>query len=189
MNRKGLIATAVAIAVLPMGAASANDIGYTYGAMSVNSVDLDFPGLSSETGFGLEGYVGFSDSFHAGVEYRTADFSGVDLNQTSVAFGYNRDLSRNASFFGRVSWENLEAGAADDDGFGLEAGMRGYVAPAFELSGSVKYIDLGGSGGDETFLELGGLYEFSNQFALGLSYETGDSFDVLSLSGRFYFGR
>ena len=80
------------------------------------------------------------------------------------------------------------AGSNDETGFGFGVGLRFAAASNVELNAGIDYVDYG-SGGDDTALSLGGLYNFTPSFALGLAGSWGDDVSSYSLSGRFYFGQ
>ena len=93
----------------------------------------------------------------------------------------------------RVSYESVEIdvpgfGSADDSGFGLGLGLRFAASEQLELNAGINYVDLGDSG-DDTGFEAGGLYSFTDAFALGLSGSWGDNVSAYSVTGRFYFGQ
>jgi hypothetical protein len=93
---------------------------------------------------------------------------------------------------GRAAYAKADVSAggglsADDDGYQLSAGARGEVADGFELEGNVIYTDFGGSGGDDTELAVGGRYFFTENFAVGAEFRTGDDADTIFAGVRFAF--
>ena len=184
--KKGIIAAAVAAAALSPLAASA-EISYSYGEIQYVDIDVDAGvfGSASESGFGLEGSYEINDMFHIGIDFSSVD----DLDQTTLGFGYHREVGDDASFYADLAWESIDAGAAgDDDGYSIELGLRGMVSDTFELQGYIGQIDVGGS---EMFYGLGGRYYFNDNMAVGLGYETIESFgvevDTLELGFRYNF--
>ena len=77
---------------------------------------------------------------------------------------------------------SFDAGLAR--GFGVGVGMRFWAMDGLELNGSINYVDVGD---DDTALNLGGLYSFTPQFALGLGTSFSDDASSYLLFGRFYF--
>ncbi len=75
-------------------------------------------------------------------------------------------------------------GDADDNGFALSAGARGWVADGFEVRGAVRHVNLDNN---DTYLELAGDYYFSDTFSAGASLEFAGDNDVFSIGVRLYF--
>ena len=75
-------------------------------------------------------------------------------------------------------------GGADDTGIGLAGGVRGLIAPNFEMRGFVNHINLDNS---DTYLELAGDYYFTPSFVAGLSIEFAGDVDALTVGARWYF--
>ena len=67
------------------------------------------------------------------------------------------------------------------------AGLRFAASDQLELGAGIKYVDYSDLG-DDTSLELGALYDFTDAFSLGLAIETSDEVTTVELSGRLYFG-
>lgn len=173
--------------------AVAEDFDYSWLSLSYGMVDFDEIDIDGD-GFGLDGSYAFNDDFHAFAEYQAVDLDfGVDATTFSAGVGYNTEMSPAVDAFARLSYEYIEVdmpvfGSDDETGFGFGVGLRFAAGPGVELNAGIDYVDYG-SGGDDTALSLGGLYNFTPAFALGLAGSWGDDVSSYSLSGRFYFGR
>ena len=75
-------------------------------------------------------------------------------------------------------------GSADDNGLSLAGGIRGLIAPQFEVRGSVNHVTIGE---DDTFLEIAGDYYFSDEVAAGLSVDVGGDVDTFTVGVRWFF--
>ena len=190
---KRFLSIAVLLSVSP---AFAGGLSYNFAEISYMNAefDEDFGGSSVDgDGFGISGSFEVGESWFIAASYGTLDFDfGVDLDQLSIGGGFYMDLSDRADFFAQVSYIQAEIsasgfGSADEDGYGVAVGMRGMVSDKVELNGSISYTDLG-DGADGTAFGVGGLYSFTDNFALGLGIETDDDITMYGVSGRFYFG-
>lgn len=175
--------------------AAAGAEGFDYNWLSVNYGMVDFDEINVDgDGFGIDGSLALNDDFHVFADYETAglDFD-VDATTFSAGIGYNTAMSPAVDAFARLSYEYIEldvplAGSQDENGFGFGVGLRFAAGPAVELNAGIDYVDYG-DGGDDTALSLGGLYNFTPSFALGLAGSWGDDVTSYSLGGRFYFGQ
>lgn len=79
---------------------------------------------------------------------------------------------------------DFPTGRADDTGVGLTGGIRGLIAPDFEVRGAVHHANVDDS---DTWLELAGDYYFTPNFAAGLSVEFAGDTDAWSIGARWYF--
>ena len=164
------------LAATPL-AAMADDMSYSYVDLGYAQTDID--GVSSSAdGFGLRGSIGFAQNWFAFADYVAESVSGIDIDTLSVGVGAHYGFTENLDLVGRVGYfeVNLDAGGglnADDNGFLLDAGLRGRVGDAVELEGGVHYTDLS-DGGDDTALFVGGRFHFNKTWALGAEYESGD---------------
>ncbi len=190
------------IALLALSAtAAAEDFSYNYVSFGYGNTDFD-TGRGGQIdnfnadgdGFVLSGAVEITDQIHAFASYDSADLgSNVDISRWSAGIGYNTSISDVTDMYARISYESFEIdlplfGSIDDSGYGFAVGMRYAATDAVELNAAINYVDYGDFG-DDTALEIGGLYELSDVFSLGLSAEFGDDFSAWALSGRYYFGR
>ena len=164
--------------------APANEFSYTYAELRF--VDYDDNGGD---GFRFNGAWDLSNNWLLLGGITSADFSSnVDATIIEVGAGYvwhyrpEWDLIATGEFV-RADFDT-PGGSADENGFALSGGLRGYLAPEFEIRGSVNYIDLDDS---DTYLELAGDYYFTQQFAAGLSLEFAGDSDLFSIGARYFF--
>ncbi|HWT14494.1 MAG TPA: outer membrane beta-barrel protein [Patescibacteria group bacterium] len=164
MNLKKL-AFALVLA-LPF-AASAGDLSYSYLQAGVTRVNPDDGG--AENGFGFGGAGALTENWHVFGNYRSYDVNVLgtdfDVDGWNVGLGYNMGISDSADFFGRVSYEKVDADIVDANGWGIEAGVRNAFTDQFEAGASLKYIDI--EDDNNTGLELYGQYKFGEWGLVG----------------------
>lgn len=188
-----MLRTITAVLLLAFGtSAYAEGFDYDYFDLGYGRMDIDGINLDGD-GFSLGGSVTITDNVHAFASYMSADFDfGVDATAYSIGVGYNTPMSDTIDFVGRVSYEKAEVSAgvigADEDGFGVSAGLRFAASEDLEFNASLAYVDLG-SGSGETAIGIGFLYDLSDKIAFGLNGSWGDDVSVYGIGGRFYFGR
>jgi hypothetical protein len=190
-----MLRSALLIGLLAFSA-SASAQGFDYNWISVGYGMIDFDDVNVDgDGFGIDGSYAINDDFHVFGEYVAANLDfGVDATTFSAGIGYNTEMSDVVDAYARLSYEYVEVdmpvfGSDDDSGFGFGVGLRFAAGANVELNAGIDYVDYGGSGGDDTALSLGGLYNFTPSFALGLDGSWGDDVSAYSISGRFYFGQ
>ncbi|MDH3546826.1 MAG: porin family protein [Gammaproteobacteria bacterium] len=186
--------TSLVILLLALSAsASAEGFDYNYLTLGYGNIEFDNINVDGD-GFGIGGSYAINDRVHVFAGYDTADLDfDVDATTLGLGIGYNTSLSDTVDMIARVSYESVEIdvpgfGSADDSGFGLGLGLRFAASEQLELNAGINYVDLGDSG-DDTGFEAGGLYSFTDAFALGLSGSWGDNVSAYSVTGRFYFGQ
>jgi hypothetical protein len=183
------------LAAVPL-AVQADDMSYSYIEGGYTEADLD--NVADGDGFSVRGSVSFSENFFVFGEYATFGFPGsVDLDQISAGLGGHLDISDRVDLVGRVGYTELDLsvpgfGSGSVDGFLVSAGIRGQVSDSFELEAHAVHTDLGSDGGDSTGFVVGGRYFFTESFAAGLEYRTGDELggadlDVIFVGVRFTF--
>jgi hypothetical protein len=171
-------------------------MSYSYIEGGYTEADLD--NVADGDGFSVRGSVSFSENFFVFGEYATFGFPGsVDLDQISAGLGGHLDISDRVDLVGRVGYTELDLsvpgfGSGSVDGFLVSAGIRGQVSDSFELEAHAVHTDLGSDGGDSTGFVVGGRYFFTESFAAGLEYRTGDELggadlDVIFVGVRFTF--
>ena len=164
--------------------APANDLRYTYGELRF--VDYDENGGD---GFRFNGSWDLGNNWIVMGGITSADFNNnVDATIWEIGGGYvwryrpDWDLLATARF---VSADvDTPGGSSDDTGIALSGGVRGFLAPKFELRGSVNHINLDDS---DTYLEIAGDYYITRDFAAGLSLEFAGDSDLFSIGARYYF--
>ena len=177
--------------------ASAQEFDYNWLSFGYSNYELDFGGGAEVDGdaFGIEGSFAINDNVHVFADFKAADLDfDIDATQWSAGIGYNTPLSDSVDLVGQLSYEYIEAeqpvvGKDDENGLGLGLGLRFMAADSIELNAGIDYVDYGDTVGDETSLIVGGLYNFTQNFAVGLRGSFGDVVSFYSLTGRFYFGQ
>jgi hypothetical protein len=177
------------LAAVPL-AAQAEGMSYSYVDLGYTEIDID--GAPTGDGFGLRGSVGFAENFFVSADYASFSFPGsVDLDYYTVGLGGRIGVSDSVDLVGRAAYAKADASAGgglsiDDDGYQVSAGARGEVADGFELEGNVIYTDFG-SGADDTELAVGARYFFTENFAVGAEFRTGDDAETIFAGVRFAF--
>ena len=170
------------LAAAPL-AAMAEDMSYSY--VDLAYVETDIDNAPTADGFALRGSIGFAENWLAFAEYSAQSVQGIDIDFISVGFGGHYGLTDSLDLVGRVGYTevNLDAGGglnADDNGYLVDAGLRGRVGDAVELEGGVHYTDFS-DGGDDTAFYVGGRFHFNKTWALGAEYQDGsDSSSILA---------
>jgi hypothetical protein len=171
--------------------ASASAQGFDYNFLSVGyeRVDLDAGGVDIDgDGFGVEGSFEISESFFLFGGYTAAELeSTVDVDFLSAGVGWHTPLSEQMDFVAGFSYENVDTDFGDEDGYGVNVGLRYQATDAVELNGGINYIDYGNDG-DDTAFGLRVLVGVTDNIDVGLSGEWGDDVSSYGISGRFYFG-
>ncbi len=184
------------VVLLSAGSAfAAENLSYNYAEASY--VDAEFDNGPDGDGVSIFGVGEVGRQFHIFGGYETLEFDGgllgdADYDPLMAGSGYHRDLGERATFYGRASYVDVDVdtiiGSGSDDGFGLTAGVRGLLAPKWEVAAELAYVDLSDIGDDTTFT-LRGLYNMTENFSFGLGYRTSDNIDAFSASLRFYWGK
>jgi opacity protein-like surface antigen len=194
-----MLRSSLVILILALSAsASAQNFDYSY--LTLGYANTDFDELDADgDGFTVGGSYAFTNKLHGFAGYQTADLDsslapgGVDATRMNAGVGYNTTMSNKLDMFARLSYEyvDLDGGSGnsiDDSGLGFGVGLRFAASDQLELDAGIKYVDYGDLG-DDTSLQVGGLYDFTDTFSLGLGVETSDDVTTIALSGRFYFGK
>lgn len=191
--------TLLASALLLPAFGYAGDLSYNYVEATYGETEIDVGdgfGSVDGDGFGIGGSLAVAPNWHVFADFTSADFDfNVESTSYRVGAGFNYPISETADLIARLSYVNVEVEVdtpfgtfdADEDGFGVGAGVRGKVADAFELEGAIEYVDLGGdSSGDTTFIAEG-RYFFTPMFAVGAGVEVGDDVTTYGISARLNF--
>ncbi|MCC7463772.1 MAG: outer membrane beta-barrel protein [Gammaproteobacteria bacterium] len=193
MGLKRVLTLAVSAALLPLWAQAD---GLSYSHLDAAYVTTDVDDFSQDVdGLALRGSVELTERVFAFAGFTTQSTSilGSDLDVKSydLGVGYAWPLSPTADLYGKVHYLRAEADYAgfdaDDDGYGLSAGVRSRIMDQLELEGSVRYTDLSDSGHD-TALGLGARWYFSRQLAVGVEGEFGDDAKTYGIGVRWTFG-
>jgi hypothetical protein len=180
-------------ATLVSGACLAADGGpqWTYGELNYTRIDFDDLDADGDL-LGVGGSIAVTDLFHLFASYDDGEIEAdgpvdadADYSQMRLGGGINYPVSETVDLVGQVSWVNLEIEDFDEDGLGLFGGVRAMLTPKFELNGGVSYVDIDDS--DDTALEVGGVYSFTDMFAVSARASFGDEVTFYGVGARLYF--
>lgn len=169
----------------------------SYSNLDAGYVVTDVDGLNKDLdGFLIRGSYEVIDNGFVYARYVDQSVSvlgtDVDVTQKAIGAGYALPLNEVVDLYGKVGYVEADADAggasADDNGYELSAGLRGFALDQLELEGAVNYTDLSDSGSDTSF-GVGAHWYFAPQFAVGLEGEFGDNADSYAISARWNFGR
>lgn len=169
--------------------AQAAEPRYTYA--EVGYLNADFDDIDEDgDGFGIGGSFAVHPNVHLVADYQDIDLDGnADANALSLGVGGNYALRPGLDLVGRLRWINQEIEVGpfdeDEDGYGVEAGLRTMINAQLELNGFVKYVDIDDE--DDTSLVIGALYDVVPNLALGGDIEFSDDYTAFFLKGRWYF--
>lgn len=161
-----------------------SDLSYSYAELRFVDVDV-----SGGDGLKVAGSYELNGPWILVGALTSLDFNNnVDSTLLELGGGYVWKYNRDFDFFSTLrlvrASVDTPGGDADDNGFAFSAGTRGYLTPQFEVRGSVNHINLDNS---DTFLELGGDYYFTRQFAAGVTLDVGGDVDTFTLGARWFF--
>jgi len=172
--------------------ASAKEFDYNYFSLSYGNIEFDDVNVDGD-GFGLAGSYAINEDFHVFGGYQAVglDF-GIDASTLAAGIGYHTTLTPVVDLVASVSYQYIDFDAPgpddDDNGLGLGVGLRFAASEEIELNAGIRYVNFSDRGNDTGF-GVGGLYSFTDAFALGLSGNWSDDASSYTLEGRFYFGR
>lgn len=188
MKKLLLITAAMALQTTAMAQSLQKDDA---GNLSYDYLELRFVDVDDSDGDGIR----FAGSYQIDEEWilvgglTTLDFDfNVDSTVLEIGGGYVWNYSDDFDLVSTVRYVRVDVdtpfGDFDDSGFALSSGIRGFVAPQFEIRGSANYIDVDDS---DTYIELGGDYYFTDQVSAGITLELAGDADVFSIGARWYF--
>ena len=166
-------------------AQNSDDPALNYSFAEFRYINVDYGG----DGFELGGSFQFDTNWFA-----VASFSSYDLDR--VVDGSSFEIGAGYVFPFQQDWDfqvnarliraevDFPGGSVDDTGFGVLGGVRGLIAPQFEMRGNLHYVNVDDS---DVYLEIGGDWYFTPEIAAGLTYEFGGNADIWTLGARFFF--
>jgi long-subunit fatty acid transport protein len=185
--------TLVIVALLFSASAGAQGFDYNHLQLGYGTINLDDIDVDGD-GFGLSGSYAINPDWHvfAGYEDAGLDF-GVDVTSFGAGVGYNTELSPAVDMFARLSYQYVELdagafGSVDDNGIGFGVGMRFAASDQLEIDAGIDYVDLSDSG-NETAFSAGAVYNFTDEFSVGLGGSWSDDASSYTLVGRIYFDK
>lgn len=152
---------------------------------------IDFDDIDADGDLvGLGGSLAVTDLFHVFASYGhgNVDVDGpgdVDVDQIAAGAGINYPISDTVDLVGQAAWVRAEVGPFEENGVGLFGGVRAMLSPQFELNGGLSYVDIDDS--DETSLDLGMVYSFTDMFAVSAGASIGDESTSYGIGLRLYF--
>jgi hypothetical protein len=177
----------VAGAVAAPLAASASELGYTYGELRYLDVQRD-EGADADGGTAI-GWYRLSDSvFAIGQVAMTQSDLGADATTIAAGAGYILPINEQWDAVAIGTLRRTEVDAARDveeNGYGAQIGLRGMPIPKLETRAFVNYADVIE---DDTSLFVSGDYWFTPTLAVGVAAEVGENVDTLSVGFRYSFG-
>jgi len=144
--------------------ASAVAEGFSYNLLEVGYVSNEIDDFNLEgNGSTLSGSFEFNERVFGFASLVDADYnhhSGVSTHAVSAGVGFAWPLGTGLDLVSGVAYEHLRPhvdgqGSANDEGYSLNAGLRSRVAQSLELTGGVKYTDLGHGLDDFTVVAVG----------------------------------
>ncbi|MDX1405399.1 MAG: outer membrane beta-barrel protein [Woeseiaceae bacterium] len=164
----------------------ANPVDVSYSYAELRFVDVDDNGGD---GFRFMGSWEADPNWLLVGGITALDFdNNVDTTLLEVGGGYVWHYDDQFDLIGTLRLVRSEVDTpgsdSDDTGFAVSAGVRGLLAPQFEVRGFVNHLNLDDS---DTFLEIAGDYYFNQQFSAGLSLEFAGDNDLFTIGARYYF--
>ena len=149
MKRSILALTMLSALTLGAAASAAEGVSYNYVEGGYIGTNTD---AGDADGWALNGSAAIAPNFHIFGGYsgqETDDFSvaglnfdGVNVDQWRAGLGYNHEISPAADLVTRVAYERADVdGGGSLDGYSVEAGVRGAMAPNFEGYALAGYED------------------------------------------------
>ena len=189
--------TAVVAAAFAGGVA-AKDVSYNNASIGWAQSTVDVGGGSDVDSDGISGGLSFdlADNWYLKLDAtrQNGEESGVDLDMdlTTVNFGFNTAVSANADFIAELGYARSDVEASiggfsaseDDSAANAVLGFRGMATDNFEWGASVQHMDFDDS---LTFLNLEGRYFFTDTFSIGLEGKFEDDVNIYALEARFDF--
>jgi hypothetical protein len=165
---------------------AAPNAGLKYTYAELRYVDFDNNGGD---GLRIGGSFDLGNNWLILGDYTDADYNNnVDVGILQIGGGYVWHYSNSFDFLAALKFVSADVdtpgGSSDDSGFALSGGIRGFIAPQFEVRGSVNHVNLDDS---DTYLELAGDYYITQQFATGVSLEFAGDSDLFTLGVRLFF--
>lgn len=179
-----------------MAGAAIADSGprYTFGELAYTRADYEDIDADGDL-FGIAGSIAIGDMFHLIAAYDDGELEGdgggdVDASTVELGGGINYAISDTVDIVGQLAWVSAELdsgrfGGIDEDGYRLSGGLRAMMTPQFELNGGLTYLDI--EDADDTAVEFGGVYSFTDLFAVTGGASIGDEVTSFRIGARLYF--
>ncbi|HEU4620541.1 MAG TPA: outer membrane beta-barrel protein [Gammaproteobacteria bacterium] len=183
---------ALAFAALAPHAAAAQAFDYTYVEGAYLNRELDVgPRTLDGDGLGITGSLALGDKYYVFADYGSSSFDlDVDTSGYDLGVGRRWPLQQKLDAFVDLAFVHARVetrfGNADDDGYGVDAGLRSRVADKVELQGAISYVDLSDS---DTSLSIAGRYYLTSTVAVGAGYVFNNDDGGWNVTLRAEFGR
>ena len=175
---------------------------YTYaeaGYFNVEFDDVDVLDLDGD-GYFIGGSAALAEMVHVFGGYADGEIDAentslsADYTSTSLGLGVNYRVATDIDIVGQASYVSAEVDVGggldvDESGYGLGIGVRGMASPQLEFNGGLSYTDLGGDFDAETALHVGGVYSFTDAFAVNGGLTVSDDATEFRIGARWYIAR
>ena len=191
-----MLKKSLGVLLLAAATSAVADISYDYVDGSWQRIEIDdvFVTGADVDGdiLGIAGSFEVAEDWFARVAISQADLDfGFDNDQVRLGVGWKRAISNSSDVFATVDYVRVDAssgfGSDSADGFGWSVGVRAMLTDAIELNGSLERVYLDGSS-NITVVSAGGLYNFTDGFAIGFSLAREPDVVRYGIVGRYYFG-
>ncbi|MEO6264335.1 MAG: Ax21 family protein [Luteimonas sp.] len=172
------LALLAALPALTLSTAASAADGVSYNYIEGGYVATNTDGADAD-GFGFNGSAALNPNFHLFGSYAKQDIKDfdADFDQWRFGVGYNHEISPKADLLTRVAYEKFDAGnGIESDGYSVEAGVRGALAPSFEGYALAGYEDGQDFDGD-FYGRLGAIAKFTPNWGLSgdVKFASGDT--------------
>jgi opacity protein-like surface antigen len=163
---------------------------FNYSYVEISYDETEIGANIDGDGLTLSGSFEINDEWHAFASFGNADYDfGFDVDTWALGAGYVFPLQDDIDLYGRVLYIDTEAdgpggGGGDDDGLGLQFRIRALVTDELELEGGIQYVDVGDN---DTSLQAGARYYFSEQLSAGVGLTFGGDTDGIGINARYSF--
>jgi Ax21 family sulfation-dependent quorum factor len=175
---KHLVLAGLLAAVAAVPAAQANELSYSYLEGGYLRTEPRH-GLGDAEGWRFGGSAALGSRFHLFGSHSRQDvdlpritpgqpqliWGNVDVDQTTLGFGYHHPISDRADLVAQLAYEKIEMLGLKDEGGSLEVGLRGLLGERVEGWAMLGHVDARYRGSD-TYARLGGQYKFSRSWGL-----------------------
>lgn len=171
------------LAALPFAASAAEGVSYNYVEGGYVRTDISNSGTNNDAdGWSLGGSAAVAPNFHLFGNYSRQSIShtDIDLDNLRIGAGYNRELNPKVDLLARAAYERYETdfGSASfkQDGYSVEAGVRGAMTPNLEGYALAGYEDTEDFDGD-FYGKLGAQVKFNPTWGINgeVKFADGDT--------------
>ncbi|MDQ3206936.1 MAG: Ax21 family protein [Pseudomonadota bacterium] len=173
MKRSLLALTLLAVVpalTLSATASAAEGLSYTYVEGGYAATDTD---AGDADGFAINASGAIAPNFHLFGNYSNQEIDGtnIDFDQWRLGVGYNHEINPRVDLLSRVAYERFDAGRdifgndLEADGWSVEAGVRGVLAPSLEGYALAGYEDGDDFDGD-FYGRVGALVKFNQSWGV-----------------------